>query len=309
MDAHVRDLRYFVAVAEELSFTRAASDRLFISQPALSKQIRQLERSLRTTLFERGHRSVTLTAAGAALLPQARHILEHWDDARRAIAGVQDRILTVGFQTRISRGLIPSVTAAMERMLPGWQLRFRQISWADPTTGLGDGEVDVAIAWLPAPVGYSTKLIQSEDRWVALPANHRLADRETVPFTDLSGEPFIALPPTAGALRDYWLATEQRTTPARVAATAATTDESLEAVASGLGVVLLSAGNAAIYQRDDIVCRPVTGLSASQLAVVWRTGDDREAVRVFIDASCLCSAVANELVTPAPIPAAETATG
>ncbi|HEY0533854.1 MAG TPA: hypothetical protein VGD29_19890 [Actinoplanes sp.] len=62
--------------------------------------------------------------------------------------------------------------------------------------------------------------------------------------------------------------------------------------------MLLSAGNAAIYQRDDIVCRPVIGLSASQLAVVWRTGDDREAVRVFIDASCLCSAAAKEPVTP-----------
>ena len=300
MDAHVRDLRYFVAVAEELSFTRAAADRLFISQPALSKQIRQLERSLRTELFERGHRSVALTAAGAALLPRARQIIQHWDDARRAVAGAQRTLLTVGFQTRISRGLIPSVTAAMERILPGWQLRFRQISWADPTTGLGTGEVDVAIAWLPVPSGYSTKLLQTEDRWVALPAGHRLSDRGTVRFAELESEPFIALPPTAGPLRDYWLATDQRTTPARVVTTAETTDESLEAVASGLGVVLLSAGNASIYQRDDIVCRPVTGLPASHLAVVWRSGDDREAVRVFIDASCLCSAVATELVAARP---------
>ncbi|MGW5644694.1 helix-turn-helix domain-containing protein [Saccharopolyspora sp. NPDC003752] len=70
MDVHVRDLRYFVAVAEELNFTRAAA-RLFIAQPSLSKQIRQLETSLRVTLFERDHRTVALTAAGAALLPQS----------------------------------------------------------------------------------------------------------------------------------------------------------------------------------------------------------------------------------------------
>jgi DNA-binding transcriptional LysR family regulator len=62
--------------------------------------------------------------------------------------------------------------------------------------------------------------------------------------------------------------------------------------AAGLGVVLLAAGNAKIYEREDVVCRPVTGLSPSELAVVWRTGDDREAVRVFVDACCLCVAVA-----------------
>ncbi|GAA3387228.1 LysR family transcriptional regulator [Cryptosporangium minutisporangium] len=290
MDVRVQDLRYFVAVAEELSFTRAATERLFISQPALSKQIRQLERTLQTALFERTRRSVALTAAGAALLPHARRILQQWDDARRAVAGANDAVLTVGFQTRISRGLLPAVTVAMERLLPGRQLRFRQISWADPTTGLGSGEVDVAIAWLPAPAGYASKVVTTEERWVALPTGHPLADRTTIGFDELVDEPFVALPTTAGALRDYWLASEHRASPARIAAVAETPDESLEAVASGVGVVLLSAGNATIYQRDDVVCRPVTGLPPSELAVVWRPDDDREMVRVFVDACCLCGA-------------------
>ncbi|WP_207922498.1 LysR substrate-binding domain-containing protein [Micromonospora sp. KC606] len=115
-----------------------------------------------------------------------------------------------------------------------------------------------------------------------------------VSFADLADEPFIALPPEAGVLREFWLGNDQRPAPARVVATAETADEAFEMVASGLGVVLLAAGNARIYQREDIVCRAVAGLSPSELAVVWRTGDNREAVRVFIEACCICVQEATE---------------
>jgi len=294
MDVHVRDLRYFVAVAEELSFTRAAG-RLFIAQPSLSKQIRQLETSLQVTLFERDHRTVALTEAGAALLPQARKIIEQWAVARRAISGAvaaRRTTLTVGFHTRIGRGLIPSVTTKMATLLPEWTLLFRQVSWRDPTVGLAGGDVDVAIAWLPVPDNgeFSWKVVATEDRWVALPAGHRLAPRAVVPFDELADEPFIALPPTAGTLREFWLGNDHRTRPARIIAEAETAEEATEAVGSGLGVMLLSAGNAELYQRDDIVYRPVGGLSASELAVVWRAGDDRRTVRIFTNACerCLC---------------------
>ncbi|MEU4249291.1 LysR family transcriptional regulator [Amycolatopsis sp. NPDC026612] len=294
MDVHVRDLRYFVAVAEELSFTRAAG-RLFIAQPSLSKQIRQLETSLRVTLFDRNHRTVALTAAGAALLPQARQIIGQWEVAQHAISDAvtaQQTTLMVGFHTRIGRGLIPNVTKRMATSLPGWRLLFRQISWSDPTVGLASGEVDVAIAWLPVPDNgeFSWKVVATEDRWVALPSRHRLASRAVVPVGELADEPFIALPRTAGPLREFWLGNDQRPSPARIAAEAETAEEAVEAVGSGLGVVLLSAGNADIYQRDDIVCRPVLGLSPSELAVVWRAKDDRHTVRIVVEActQCLC---------------------
>ncbi|WP_410616342.1 LysR family transcriptional regulator [Amycolatopsis sp. lyj-109] len=294
MDVHVRDLRYFVAVAEELSFTRAAG-RLFIAQPSLSKQIRQLETSLRATLFERDHRTVALTSAGAALLPRARQIIEQWALAQRAISdavAAQRTTLTVGFHTRIGRGLIPSVTTKMATLLPEWKLLFRQVPWRDPTVGLAGGEVDVAIAWLPVPDNgeFSWKVVATEDRWVALPSGHRLAARAVVPFGELADEPFIALPPTAGTLREFWLGTDHRTRPARIVAEAETAEEAIEAVGSGLGVVLLSAGNAELYRRDDITYRPVGGLPPGELAVVWRNNDDRRALHIFTDACtrCLC---------------------
>jgi DNA-binding transcriptional LysR family regulator len=285
MDVRVLDLRYFVAVAEELSFTRAAGERLFVSQPALSKQIRQLEKSLRVPLFDRDRRTVRLTAAGEALLPRARSIIEQWDEAQRAVGAVGST-LTVGFQTRIGRGLIPSVTTRMGELLPDWRLRFRQVSWSDPTAGVGGGEVDVAIAWLPVPDrgGLTWRVVSTEERWVALPSAHRLTALDVVPFEELLDEPFIALPAVAGELREFWLANAHRPRPARVVAEASTSDETFEAVASGLGVVLLASGNVA--QREDVAHRPVTGLPPSELAVVWRASDRRDAVRVFVE-SCL----------------------
>jgi len=293
MDAHLRDLRYFVAVAEELSFTRAANERLFIAQPTLSRQIRLLETTLRARLFERDHRTVRLTPAGEVMLTRARLLLGQWDETQSAVAeaaAATDMTLRVGFHTRIGRGLIPAVTTRMAELLPGWRLTFRQVSWRDPTAGLASAEVDVAISWLPVPDHglLSWQVVATEDRWVALPAGHRLAGRAAVTLDDLSGEPFIALPATAGPLRRFWLAADDRQGPPRIAAEAETAEETFEAVASGLGVALLAAGNAEIYRRDDVVCRPVTGLSPSQLAVLWRTGDDRKAIQVFSGIFCQC---------------------
>ena len=89
MDVHLRDLRYFVAVAQQLHFTRAA-ETLYVSQPALSKQIRALERQLRVTLFERDHGTVRLTRAGTELLPHAERMVASWESAKSALSKASD---------------------------------------------------------------------------------------------------------------------------------------------------------------------------------------------------------------------------
>jgi DNA-binding transcriptional LysR family regulator len=113
MDVHLRNLRYFVTVAEELHFSRAA-ERLRLSQPALSKQIRQLERELRFPLFRRERRRVELTAAGEALLPAARQLLADWERAFAAAtqrANEEAKLLQVGFQTSVGGGLYQDIAA------------------------------------------------------------------------------------------------------------------------------------------------------------------------------------------------------
>ncbi|MEJ3657751.1 LysR family transcriptional regulator [Actinomycetes bacterium KLBMP 9759] len=289
MDVHLRDLRYFVAVAEELSFTRAAAERLSISQPALSKQIRQLEIRLRTELFDRSDGSVSLTAAGEALLPHARRMLADWADAVASVgeaAAATQQTVWIGLHSRAGHALVHAVAADVEARLPGWRAEFRQVGGTDPAAGLADGAVDVAIAWLPLPggAGLSARVIAAEDRWVSLPAGHRLAGRTGIVFEDLHDEPFIALPAAAGPMRDFWLALDHRGTPPVIAGEAATAEELFDAVAAGVGIALLSEGNTDLYRRDDVVHRRVVDLPPCELAALWRSGDRRTAVRVVVDA-------------------------
>ncbi|MFF5187390.1 LysR substrate-binding domain-containing protein [Streptomyces sp. NPDC000345] len=296
MDVHGRDLRYFAAVAEELNFTRAA-ERLFISQPALSKQIRMLEKQLGADLFHRGRRAVRLTTVGSALLPYAREMLAVWKAAEAAVEeakGVERGTLVIGMSTSPGRGLLPALRTRLISRHPEARLVLRQVNWADPSAGLADGASDVAFVWLPLPDEdrYRYVVVAQEPRLVALPQDHPLAaraaaDREgAVDFTDLLDEPFLALPPEAGPLRDHWLASDARGDRApRTGAVVASAEETHEAVANKQGVALLASGNAPLVVRDEVIAVPVRGLSPCRLAVAARRDDERPLVQAYLAAA------------------------
>src|SRR5919202_3852326 len=181
MDLHVRDLRYFVAVAEELHFTRAA-DVLHISQPSLSRQIRVLERDLGFPLFTRDRRAVALTAGGEALLPRARALLESWDAAFSEVARLvreATAVLRVGFQTSVARPLYQATVAHFTQTHPGWSVELRLHPWSDPTAGVLDAVSEVAFLWLPVPARerLTMRTLWTEPRHVALWSKHPLAGR------------------------------------------------------------------------------------------------------------------------------------
>ncbi|MFJ1876287.1 LysR family transcriptional regulator [Streptomyces chartreusis] len=291
MDVHVRDLRYFVAVAEELHFTRAA-ERLYVSQPALSKQVRALERHLGVELFRRDPQGVTLTEAGAALLPHARRVLDAWSEGSAALqaARVAARsTLVVGMSTSPGRGgLLPAIRSRFTAAHPDTVLCLRQVSWEDPTAGLADGDADIAFVWLPLPDAerYGWTVVAEEPRLVALPQTHPLASRPEIDFADLMDEPFLALPAGAEPLRDYWLALEERAgRPPRIGAEIAGTEETYEALVAGLGVCLVATGNAPLITLGGVVTRPVRGLAPSRFALAWRREDARRPlVRAYAEA-------------------------
>lgn len=292
MDVHLRHLRYFVTVAEQLHFTRAA-EMLFVSQPALSKQIRMLENHLRTSLFVRDKRAVELTPAGRALLPHARAVLVAWANAEDGVAAAstaQQATLVVGFSTGIGRGLLPVVRVRLAERAPAARLRMRQIPWDDATGGLGAPgaeRTDAAFVWLPIPKPQSYKwiVVATEAPMVAMPAGHRLSARDVVDFSDLLHEPFLALPRTSGMLRDHWLAVNARGGhPVRIGAEVSSTEETVEALGAGLGVCLVAVGNTALVDRDGVTIRPVAGLPPSHLVFAWRRGDDRPLLAALLAA-------------------------
>ncbi|MEU9911578.1 LysR family transcriptional regulator [Streptomyces sp. NPDC051001] len=294
-DVHLRDLRYFLAVAEDLHFTRAA-ERLYVSQPALSKQVRSLERQLGVELFRRDRQGVMLTGAGEALLPHARRVLADWAEGAAAVAAArsaQRSTLVVGMSTSPGRGgLLPAIRSRFTAAHPDAALRVRQVSWEDPTAGLADGDADVAFVWLPLPDAdrYAWTVVAEEPRLIALPETHPLASRPELDFADLADEPFLALPESAGPLRDHWLALDERAgRPARVGAEIAGTEETYEALVAGLGICLVAEGNAPLITLGGVVTRAVRGVSPSRYVLAWREGDRRPLVRAYAEA---CRSVA-----------------
>jgi DNA-binding transcriptional LysR family regulator len=287
-DVHARDLRYFVAVAEELHFTRAA-EKLYVSQPALSKQIRALERQLGTELFRRDQHGVALTPAGEALLPHARTVLAAWEAGAAAVEAAkaaQRSTLVVGMSTSPGRGgLLPAIRSRFTAAHPEATVRLRQMSWDDPTAGLADGTADVAFVWLPLPdeERYAWTVITEEPRLLALPDSHPLAARPEIDFADLLDEPFLALPASAGRLRDHWLALDARAgRPPRIGAEISGTEETYEALVAGLGVCLVAEGNAPLITLGGVTTRPVRGIGPSRYALAWRREDgDRPLVRAY----------------------------
>ena len=290
-DVHVRELRSFLAVAEELHFTRAA-ERLYVSQPALSKQIRALERQLGAPLFDRDRRGVALTSVGTALLPHARAVLAAWEAGREAVRRAReaaDHTLVVGMSTSPGRGgLLPAIRSRFTGAHPEAALRLRQVGWEDPTAGLADGASDVAFVWLPLAGAdrFRWVVVAAEPRLVALPENHPLAARERLDFADLLDEPFLALPDTGPELRDHWLALDSRNgRPPVVGGEIASADETYEALVGGLGICLVAVGNAPLLARDGVVVRPVDGVTPSHLVLAWRADDTRPLVHAYARAA------------------------
>jgi DNA-binding transcriptional LysR family regulator len=285
MDVDTRLLRYFAAVAREGNLTRAA-ELLFVSQPALTKQIKHLERLLGVELFNRSRTGMDLTAAGQLLAERVPAMLAGWDDALQQAKWAQSRaahVLRVGFLAGAANEATQQIIAAFVGCRPDWRVEMRAASWADPSAGLVSGDADVALLRLPFPGQdeLRVEVLFAEPRCVALPATHPLAARERIEFRELWDEPFVAAPASTGAWRDWWLATEERAGhPVRIGAVTDTgqPDDWLTSIANGDGVALAPESASRYYTRPGITYRPLTGVSPSQVGVVWPPAADSNPV-------------------------------
>jgi DNA-binding transcriptional LysR family regulator len=278
-------LSYFVTVAEELNFTRAA-ERLHVSQSPLSQAIKALEANLGVALLERTSRRVELTRAGEELLPAARAAIgavEHAVNVARA-AGEGEQRLRVGFLAFGACDVIDRSLAAFAAPVSDLRLETRQAEFSDPTAGLAAGNVDAAFLRLPVTApGLELEPLTSEPRVAVLPAWHPLAGRESVAISDLVDEHWLQMPGSDRIWRDFWLATAHRDGVAPLLGPEVRTiDEQLAATATGGYVSLAPASVASSYLRPGISYVPVAGIEPSTVAIGWRRGDRRESVRRFV---------------------------
>jgi DNA-binding transcriptional LysR family regulator len=188
---------YFVAVAEELSFSRAAR-RVHIAQPPLSQQIQRLERTLGTPLFQREGRRVRLTAAGEALLPAARRILTDAAESTamvRRIARGESGVVTIGFTPSTLFSPLPAAVRRFRELHPDVLVQLRQLPLTDGMEPLRSGRMDLALVREPAELPGMVAIPVLTERFVAaVPRAHPLAERTSVPLEALRDEPFVLFP-------------------------------------------------------------------------------------------------------------------
>ena len=285
---HLRDLAYFVAVADHGGFTRAA-EHLYVSQPTLSKQIAALERSVAAPLFQRGPDGARLTRAGEALLPFARNLLATAAEAELAVSAARAE-LTIGFWLSPGNGLLPAALARFARLHPDASVALRRADWSEPWAGVEDRRADMGLLWWPEGhqvAGLGQRRLAADPVQVAMSPSHPLAKRDEVYPEDLRSEVVLHYP-------DDWRWTVPPAPPSgplgRTVRMVRTIDETIECIASGLGVISLPRSVIAAHMPPPVVARPLRGVQNAELVAVWRPGEDRTPqIRSLIE----CVAVAS----------------
>jgi DNA-binding transcriptional LysR family regulator len=276
----LRLLRYFVAVAEERHFGRAA-ERLHIAQPPLSQQIKQLEADLGVQLLVRSTRKVELTPAGERYLDRARAILASLEAARteasRIAAGEIGR-LAIGFTGSATYELLPALARVLRRDLPDVELDLKgEMLTPRQEAGLADGTLD--LGFLRPPVrdpDLEVRVLRREPLIALLPEAHPLAQRSTVRLAELREEPFISYPSQhRSVVHDaVFAACERAGFRPLVVQEVAETSTLVVFVAAGAGVALVPA-SVRHLQITGAVFRPLAGTTAEvELAAAMRAGDD-----------------------------------
>jgi DNA-binding transcriptional LysR family regulator len=265
----VRELRYFVAVAEERRFTHAA-ERLYITQQSLSAAIGQLERRLGVELFVRDRQGLALTPGGEVLLTAARAILAQAatavQDTRRAAGAAP---LRVGYAVLAASELTTPILTHLQAAEPQLEIRLRLADYDDPSAGLATGTADVALVRRPIDGPYAFEDLFAEARVAVLPGTHPLARRSSVDVDELAPDPVITDPGPDAVWRAFWTADDVRGRPPAHGVEVGSFDEELATVALGRAIAFTSAAAARLYPRPDVAYVPLAGAAPCTVALAW----------------------------------------
>ncbi|MCG2622024.1 LysR substrate-binding domain-containing protein [Arthrobacter sp. I2-34] len=280
-----RHLRYFVAVAEERHFGRAAA-RLHMAQPPLSQQIKQLEERLGTRLLSRSTRKVELTAAGELLLERGRRILEDLDslesDVAQVGAGVRG-VLRVGFTGSATYRLMPQIVREAKEKVPGLLLNVQgEMLTPQLVAALEDHSLDVAVLRPPVrSAGLELKFLKHDELVVALPDDSPWAESGILSLEQLAGEPFVSYPMDSAVTGIFLDACRKTGFFPRIVQEAKETSTLLSFVAAGAGMALIPATTRTFAIRGTVF-RPLRDAPVVDLAVAWRADDRSPLLANFI---------------------------
>jgi DNA-binding transcriptional LysR family regulator len=271
-----RHLQYFLTVAEELNFTRAA-ERLHMAQPPLSTQIQALESDLGVQLFDRSRRAIALTAAGRALLPEARRLLSDMERAARIARHAGDGTvgrLTIGFVPSAANGALPSALRRYHKRYPRVELVLLECAPDDLVRRLHDRRIDVAFMFAPIDDDMlSTHCVSTEHLMAALPRQHRLAPAPTLDLHALGDDPLILptrheTPGLYSRIRELF--DEVGVEPTIVQREVWMMQTIIGLVAAEIGAAIVPS-SAAILHREGVVYRPLAHPAAPvEMTIVWR---------------------------------------
>lgn len=280
----LRELRYFLAVAEELNFTRAAS-RLHVAQQALSAAIRELEQTLQVRLFSRSTRHVALTSAGEELVPLARRILSDVAEAvqvvQQAAAGRRGRLVVGAAIAVHGAGIVREAIRRFAEQSPEVDLQVVGYDHSDPSAGLAGGSSQAAFVLGPLIVdGMDSVTVLREPRHVMVPADHPLAAHDHLRAADLAGLPWLRVPAAESAWTKFWFhhpLNEPATGPEIRSGV-----EWVPAVESGRGVMFTLPTLAADYIPPEIAAVPVIDIEPGTVLLAWSAESQDPLVEAFV---------------------------
>ncbi|WP_214317668.1 LysR family transcriptional regulator [Nonomuraea sediminis] len=282
----LRQLAYFVAVAEEQHFTRAAQ-RVKVAQPAVSQQIIRLERELGEQLLIRTPRGVQLTGAGRAFLPHARATLAAAQSGRDALASMRGLLagrLSVGTLVPAPQEL-PSLLGRYRRDHPGVELRLRDGHTTSLISEVDEGTLDVAVIGLgarqPVPDKVDSQVIRTEPAVIVVSRDHPLAASHSVPFAQLRDEPMVTLPPESGQRMALDAAARTAGFTPRIAAESSDLGILVDLAAEGVGIALVPRSAAPTSERLAIIQLSRPKLTR-RLILIWQKDGLSPAARAFL---------------------------
>jgi DNA-binding transcriptional LysR family regulator len=284
----LRHLRYFVAVADALSFTKGA-EKLHLAQPSLTRQIKDLEEEIGVRLLDRTKREVSLTEGGKSFLADAKRVLAHSAEIIESVQSLSRHevaTLNIGYVANLFYSLLPITLATLQRSFPTVSINLFDMTCGDQFRALENGKIDLGFVGLREPIkerGLQFRSIASYKTGAALAKNNLLAKKPIIKLPDLEPMFFIGMSERAYPGYRHWLTTtcQQVGFRPKVLQDADIERTVIQAVAAGLGVALLP-DQVKKLPHENVVFKPLNPTVMTESCIAWKAENPSAALKAYV---------------------------